>query len=225
MPFIEDQRAVMDILVPPSLLTSEAIAEAWRQQHQRSESSYRTVKYPADKIHVSKKRQQSEVSLKLPMDSVSCHIETPRTNHQLSALEEGEGGISPVIGAAEIHFQEKGASRSSPLLGPRFAPNKFASETPLPIGAASHGSKNRPRNSSHGSVYNMASLVNIKYRRKYWRRKVIEYGAYTFLASIIYFLLIGIPLWNGALYWLHWLMHTQFLSDGGWAIVVVMLIL
>ncbi|KAL4900886.1 hypothetical protein BDW74DRAFT_170463 [Aspergillus multicolor] len=81
------------------------------------------------------------------------------------------------------------------------------------------------RNTSHISGYDMTNLVNIKHRRKRWVRIALEYGMYTGFAAFVYFVLIGMPLWEGAVAWLYRLVKNRFVFQGGWAIVIVLVIL
>jgi hypothetical protein len=75
------------------------------------------------------------------------------------------------------------------------------------------------------SFYNMARLVDIKHQRGFWSRALIEYGIYTLFMAFIYLFLIGVPLWKGAVFWLYWLMRHKFVFEGGWAIVIAVLVL
>ncbi|KAL4966629.1 glycosyltransferase like family 2-domain-containing protein [Aspergillus stella-maris] len=81
------------------------------------------------------------------------------------------------------------------------------------------------RNTSLGSRYDVSNLVKIKHRRQGWVRLLVEYGAYTIFACFVYFVLIGVPLWNGAVFWLYVLVKNKFVFEGGWAIVMVLVIL
>jgi hypothetical protein len=72
------------------------------------------------------------------------------------------------------------------------------------------------RESSSESKYNEADLVHIKYRRKYLFRIMIEYGAYIAIVAVVYFLLVGIPLWKGAIHWLYCIMKHKLIFSGGW---------
>ncbi|KAL4759399.1 glycosyltransferase like family 2-domain-containing protein [Aspergillus foveolatus] len=81
-----------------------------------------------------------------------------------------------------------------------------------------------PRSTSHTSFYNMARLVNIKHQRGFWGKVLIEYGVYTICAAFVYLVLIGMPLWKGAVYWLYWLVKHKFVIQGGWVIVIAVLI-
>lgn len=86
-------------------------------------------------------------------------------------------------------------------------------------------SATKPRNSRRESLYDRTSLVHIKHQRKRWLRLLIEYGVYTALISLVYFILIGVPLWKGAVCWLYWLMQHKLIFSGGWTIAIALLIL
>ncbi|KAL2803135.1 nucleotide-diphospho-sugar transferase [Aspergillus granulosus] len=78
---------------------------------------------------------------------------------------------------------------------------------------------------TYPGTYNIANLVNIKHQRRFGYRILIEYGIYTFFVAFIYLVLVGVPLWNGAVWWLLVLMQHKFVFQGGWAILVGVLIL
>lgn len=71
----------------------------------------------------------------------------------------------------------------------------------------------------------MASLVNIKHKRKFWIRILLEFGAYIIFVAFVYFVLIGVPLWKGAVYWLYLVVKHKFVLKGGWSIVMVLVVL
>jgi hypothetical protein len=54
---------------------------------------------------------------------------------------------------------------------------------------------------------------------------LFEYAVYTALVLFVYFVLVGVPLWKGAVWWLHWIMQKKTVFQGGWAIVIGMLVL
>ncbi|KAJ0413854.1 glycosyltransferase like family 2-domain-containing protein [Aspergillus carlsbadensis] len=74
------------------------------------------------------------------------------------------------------------------------------------------------------SLYDLARLVDIKHQRSFWSRVLIEYGIYTLFVAFIYFVLIGVPLWRGAVLWLYEIMRHKFVFQGGWAIVIAVLV-
>jgi hypothetical protein len=78
---------------------------------------------------------------------------------------------------------------------------------------------------SLASQYDMSNLVKIKHRRQGWVRLLVEYGTYTVFACFTYFVLIGVPLWSGAVFWLYVLVKNKFVFQGGWLIFIIMVIL
>lgn len=47
-----------------------------------------------------------------------------------------------------------------------------------------------------------------------------EYGIYLFILMFVYFVLIGIPLWKGAVWWLYWVVGNKFVFAGGFGITL-----
>lgn len=69
-------------------------------------------------------------------------------------------------------------------------------------------------------VYEKAKLRGAALQRKRWVRLSFEISAYTLLILIIYFGLIGMPLWKGGVWWLYWVVSHKFVIQGGWAILI-----
>lgn len=69
-------------------------------------------------------------------------------------------------------------------------------------------------------VYEKAKARGIELQRKRWVEVLFEWTIYTILISFIYFVLIGMPLWKGAVYWMYWLISTKFVIAGGWSITI-----
>lgn len=74
-------------------------------------------------------------------------------------------------------------------------------------------------------VYEKAKERRIALQRKYWVQVLFEYTVYIFLAAFIYFVLIGMPLWRGAVWWLYYVVRTKFVIPGGWGITIGIAIL
>ncbi|GIJ90897.1 hypothetical protein Asppvi_009862 [Aspergillus pseudoviridinutans] len=102
--------------------------------------------------------------------------------------------------------------------------NRFSYRNSLPVGQALRSAPRDIRQGSVRSLYNRAALVKIKHQRRYWRRLLFEYAVYTVLVLFVYFVLIGVPLWKGAVWWLHWIMQNKTVFQGGWAIVIGLLV-
>lgn len=103
--------------------------------------------------------------------------------------------------------------------------NRFSYRNSLPVGQSLWSTPRDIRKGSVKSPYNRATLVRIKHQRRYWRRLLFEYAVYTVLVLFVYFVLIGVPLWKGAVWWLHWIMQCKAVFKGGWAIVIGLLVL
>jgi hypothetical protein len=69
-------------------------------------------------------------------------------------------------------------------------------------------------------VYEKAKLRGVALQRKHWVRVLFEASVYILLVLFIYFVLIGMPLWKGAVWWLYWVVAHKFTVTGGWAILL-----
>ncbi|KAJ5933827.1 hypothetical protein N7454_006156 [Penicillium verhagenii] len=74
--------------------------------------------------------------------------------------------------------------------------------------------------SSMQDVYEKAKLRGVALQRKHWVRILFETTVYTLLVLFIYFVLVGMPLWRGAVWWLYWVIANKFVIAGGWAILI-----
>ncbi|PYH82733.1 hypothetical protein BO82DRAFT_281380 [Aspergillus uvarum CBS 121591] len=69
-------------------------------------------------------------------------------------------------------------------------------------------------------IYQEAKERRVALQRKYWVQVLFEYAVYLILIAFIYFVLIGIPLWKGAVWWLYYVVRFEFVIHGGWAITI-----
>lgn len=58
------------------------------------------------------------------------------------------------------------------------------------------------RKTSMHELYQSAKAKALRLQRKPWAQKTFEYSMYFLLALFIYFLFVGLPIWNGAVWWL-----------------------
>ncbi|KYK58125.1 glycosyl transferase [Drechmeria coniospora] len=78
-----------------------------------------------------------------------------------------------------------------------------------------HGSaRRRSRRGTLADLYEKAKVRGKQLERKPTTQLVFEYCFYAFLVVLIYFLLIGIPLWKGAVHWLRDAMETVAVITG-----------
>jgi len=72
------------------------------------------------------------------------------------------------------------------------------------------------RRSSIYDVYEKAKKRGAELQRSTWAMKLFEYTFYLILVAFVYFVLIGLPLWKGAVYWLYWVFEHKFAIAGTW---------
>lgn len=70
------------------------------------------------------------------------------------------------------------------------------------------------------STYEKAKKKGVEIQRKKWAQITFEYSLYLVMVLFIYFVLIGIPLWKGAVWWMYWLVQTKFVLPGGFGITL-----
>lgn len=76
------------------------------------------------------------------------------------------------------------------------------------------------RHSSMRKTFEQAKLRGAQLQRNKYAMWAFEYGIYLFLLCFIYFVLIGIPLWNGAVWWMYWVVANKFVFAGGFTITL-----
>ncbi|OJJ45120.1 hypothetical protein ASPZODRAFT_134543 [Penicilliopsis zonata CBS 506.65] len=70
------------------------------------------------------------------------------------------------------------------------------------------------------ALYEQAKKGGASLQRHWSVQFLLEYTGYALLLAFVYFVLIGVPLWNGAVYWLYWVIKTRFAVEGGWACIL-----
>lgn len=75
------------------------------------------------------------------------------------------------------------------------------------------------RRSSIYDVYEKAKKRGAELQRSTWAMKLFEYTFYLILVAFVYFVLIGVPLWKGAVWWLYWVFEHKFAIAGTWYVI------
>jgi hypothetical protein len=81
------------------------------------------------------------------------------------------------------------------------------------------------RKSSLYAVYEKAKVKGIELQRARWAQILFEYTFYLVLILVLYFVLVGRPLWKGAVWWLHYAVKTDFNVMAGFVVVVALAVL
>lgn len=74
-------------------------------------------------------------------------------------------------------------------------------------------------------TYQAAKKATVDLQRDKWVQVVFEYTIYTVLILMLYFVVVGMPLWKGAVYWLWYLMQYKMVIPGVIAIFFVFAVL
>jgi hypothetical protein len=76
------------------------------------------------------------------------------------------------------------------------------------------------RSSTMRDTFQKAKARGQELQREKWAQVAFEYGIYASIILFIYFVLIGVPLWNGAVWWLYWVVANKFVIAGGFGITM-----
>ncbi|KAL1302915.1 hypothetical protein AAFC00_003238 [Neodothiora populina] len=76
------------------------------------------------------------------------------------------------------------------------------------------------RRSTMWDIYENAKVRQVKLQRKRWVQLLFQYSVYTFIVAFIYLVLVGLPLWKGAVYWFWYAFSHKFAVPGSWAVVI-----
>jgi hypothetical protein len=76
----------------------------------------------------------------------------------------------------------------------------------------------RQRNPTLHKLFDNAKKVEDKIHRSVIFQKLFEYIAYVLLLAALYFILVGLPLWKGLVWWMYIFVAQRFVLTGGCAI-------
>jgi hypothetical protein len=76
------------------------------------------------------------------------------------------------------------------------------------------------RNGTIRQTYEKAKTRGVEMQRQPWAQAMFEWGIYLFLVCFVYFVLIGMPLWKGAVWWMYWVVENKFVFAGGFSITL-----
>jgi hypothetical protein len=82
------------------------------------------------------------------------------------------------------------------------------------------GTTGSVRRNSLLDVYEKAKIHGQNFQRKRWVQLLFEYTFYLLILCFVYFVLVGRPLWNGAVWYLYWVVDRKFTIAGTWSITI-----
>lgn len=74
------------------------------------------------------------------------------------------------------------------------------------------------RRSSLWNTYESAKKRSEELKQNKWIQLIVELSIYLVILLFIYFVLVGVPLWKGTVYWIWYLEAHKFVIEGGVAI-------
>ncbi|KAJ6140722.1 hypothetical protein N7497_011615 [Penicillium chrysogenum] len=199
---------VEDVFIPKELLTTAKFNSPWElaRWEQSLPDNDRIISLPEP-------RTSSNRPLSL---SALRSVARPK-----SAIRS-RGRSDPPAFQGTFDYFEKPATFEPPSPIPekgQVTPVQNALLSPQPLSKTS--SQTISSEQSHlQEVYEKAKLRGVAIQRKHWVRLLFEYSIYALLVLFVYFVLVGMPLWKGAVWWLYWVVRTKFVITGGYAIII-----
>ncbi|KAJ5177050.1 uncharacterized protein N7482_002927, partial [Penicillium canariense] len=203
-----------DVPIPRPLLATAKFNSPW-ELTKWEKSLPRNDRVPYEHAAAASQKQHGNLSR-------SFSLSTRRVRRPAAAQR-------PRTNPPEIHEWEK--LRTHTLLTPPLpspsplfekepiTPIKNAALSPTQMSRVSSRTQHSRQSSMH-DAYEKAKARGVALHRKYWVRVLFEYAIYVLLILFVYFVLIGVPLWKGAVWWLYWVVANKFVIQGGYAITI-----
>jgi hypothetical protein len=84
------------------------------------------------------------------------------------------------------------------------------------------GAADLARRNSLLDVYDKAKIRGEQLQRKRWVQLLFEFSCYLLILCFIYFVLVGRPIWNGAVWYLYYVVEKKFTVAGTWSVTIAM---
>ena len=76
----------------------------------------------------------------------------------------------------------------------------------------------RPRHPTLDKLFDDAKKLEARIYRSVLYQKVFQHATYALLLAALYFILVGLPLWKGLVWWMYNFLATKFVLTGGCAV-------
>ncbi|KAJ5381753.1 uncharacterized protein N7496_004181 [Penicillium cataractarum] len=204
---------VEDVPIPRPLLATAKFDSPW-EQTKWEKSLPRNDRVPYNLAAAASQKQQGGLSRSFSLSTRRVQRPAPASRPQTNPpeLQVWEEIRTPTL---LTPFQSPTLSEKEPI-----TPIKNAALSPTHINSRVSSRTQHSRNSSMQDVYEKAKARGVALHRKYWVRVLFEYTIYLLLILFVYFVLIGMPLWKGAVWWLYWVVANKFVIQGGYAITI-----
>lgn len=127
---------------------------------------------------------------------------------QASPLEGPTGTIS------RISVERTGVEGPRPSISENLRKGSVIRRAGSIVADAIGNTQDAIRRTSLYDIYERAKVRGVELQRKKWAMITFEYTFYLLLIAFIYFVLVGVPLWKGSVYWLWWVFGNKFTVPG-----------
>ncbi|KAI0128622.1 glycosyl group 2 family protein, partial [Xylariales sp. AK1849] len=218
---------VADVVVPQRLLSTTTKNSYWAPRHQGSEVIDEAG--PVQDAIRHRQRSSSVTSATLERPQSAASIYRPRRASDPITIQEANSVRS------SRHTSLKGLTRPRTTTSTKASPSIIKSlgryridssrsivhaVIPDAVQQGAHNVAQRVRRNSIYEAYEKAKARGVELERKRWVQFLFEYSIYFLLVAFVYLVLVGLPLWKGAVYWLYWVVSTKFVIAGGCSITI-----
>ena len=152
-------------------------------------------------------------------DYVGIFDDPQTADTELSTPDTHLSMAKPPVDAEESYIQ---SARKAALTRLCMRSDRNASVVGPAVQKVKQGAADLARRNSLLDVYDKAKIRGEQLQRKRWVQLTFEFSCYLLILCFIYFVLVGRPIWNGAVWWTYWVVEKKFTVAGTWSITIAM---
>jgi len=152
-------------------------------------------------------------------DYVGIFDDPQMTDTELSTPDTYLSMAKPPAGAEESYIQ---SARKAALARLCMRKDRNESVVGPAVQKVKQGAADLARRNSLLDVYDKAKIRGEQLQRKRWVQLVFEFSCYLLIFCFIYFVLVGRPIWNGAVWYLYYVVEKKFTVAGTWSVTIAM---
>jgi hypothetical protein len=152
-------------------------------------------------------------------DYVGIFDDPQTTDTELSTPDTHLSMAKPPVDAEQSYIQ---SARKAALARLCMRSDRNESVVGPAVQKVKQGAADMARRNSLLDVYDKAKIRGEQLQRKRWVQLLFEFSCYFLILCFIYFVLVGRPIWNGAVWYLYWVVEKKFTVAGTWSVTIAM---
>jgi hypothetical protein len=152
-------------------------------------------------------------------DYVGIFDDPQAADTQLSTPDTHLSMAKPPVDAEQSYIQ---SARKAALARLCMRSDRNESVVGPAVQKVKQGAADLARRNSLIDVYEKAKVRGEQLQRKRWVQLTFEFSCYLLILCFIYFVLVGRPIWNGAVWWTYWVVEKKFTVAGTWSVTIGM---